>query len=258
MAARKAISKKIRFEIFKRDKFTCQYCGKSAPDVILEIDHIQPISKNGDDDILNYVTACKDCNAGKSNRELSDDSVIQKRKAQLDELQARREQLKLMLEWQHSLETLEEEKVEELAKYWNEFITPFTLNDKGKEYIRKALKKYEVAEVLEAMRSSAKQYLKRDPDGDLVTETNSKALDYIARICACQRRQAGKPYLKDLYYIRGILRNRMSYCNDWMSISLLEKAYKNGYDLDDLKQLAIEARNWTEWRTTIESWTATE
>ncbi len=36
--ARKSISKKIRFEIFKRDAFSCQYCGKSAPDVILHID----------------------------------------------------------------------------------------------------------------------------------------------------------------------------------------------------------------------------
>jgi len=35
-----AISKRDRFEVFKRDKFTCQYCGKAAPDVVLHIDHI--------------------------------------------------------------------------------------------------------------------------------------------------------------------------------------------------------------------------
>ena len=32
MGKRKAISKKMRFEVFKRDKFTCQYCGRSVPD----------------------------------------------------------------------------------------------------------------------------------------------------------------------------------------------------------------------------------
>jgi len=42
---RKAISKKLRFEVYKRDKFTCQYCGRKAPDVILEIDHINPVAK---------------------------------------------------------------------------------------------------------------------------------------------------------------------------------------------------------------------
>ena len=51
-----AIGKKTRFEVFKRDKFTCQYCGQSAPDVLLEVDHIKPRSKGGPDDIVNYDT----------------------------------------------------------------------------------------------------------------------------------------------------------------------------------------------------------
>jgi len=60
-----SISKKIRFEVFKRDGFRCAYCGKSPPDVLLEIDHIQPKSKRGKDDVNNYLTACFDCNRGK-------------------------------------------------------------------------------------------------------------------------------------------------------------------------------------------------
>jgi len=61
------ISKKTRFEVFKRDGFTCQYCGKLPPGVTLEVDHINPKSKNGKDDINNLITACFDCNRGKSN-----------------------------------------------------------------------------------------------------------------------------------------------------------------------------------------------
>lgn len=38
MAKRKGIPRSIRFEVFKRDMFTCQYCGRKAPDVILEVD----------------------------------------------------------------------------------------------------------------------------------------------------------------------------------------------------------------------------
>lgn len=34
---RTSIGKKTRFEVFKRDSFTCQYCGQKAPDVILMI-----------------------------------------------------------------------------------------------------------------------------------------------------------------------------------------------------------------------------
>ena len=45
MTKRRGLSLKKRFEFFKRDKFTCQYCGKNAPDVILQVDHIEPVSK---------------------------------------------------------------------------------------------------------------------------------------------------------------------------------------------------------------------
>ncbi len=65
-----AISKKIRFEVFKRDGFKCQYCGKTPPEVTLEIDHIKPKYKKGSDDINNLITACFDCNRGKKHIEL--------------------------------------------------------------------------------------------------------------------------------------------------------------------------------------------
>lgn len=47
MAQRTSIKKKIRFEVFKRDKFTCQYCGRKAPDIVLEVDHIHPVAEGG-------------------------------------------------------------------------------------------------------------------------------------------------------------------------------------------------------------------
>ena len=53
--ARNKLSQRLRFEVFKRDSFTCQYCGRKAPDVLLEADHIEPVSKGGSDDILNLV-----------------------------------------------------------------------------------------------------------------------------------------------------------------------------------------------------------
>ncbi len=59
------ISSKLRFDVFRRDKFVCQYCGACGPDVELEIDHIVPVSRGGTDDIKNLKTACFDCNRGK-------------------------------------------------------------------------------------------------------------------------------------------------------------------------------------------------
>lgn len=62
---RKHISAKTRFEVFERDSFTCQYCGRKSPHVELSIDHIKPLSKGGTNDKQNLITACLDCNKGK-------------------------------------------------------------------------------------------------------------------------------------------------------------------------------------------------
>lgn len=64
--SRKALTKRKRFEIFKRDSFTCQYCGAHPPAVILEVDHIEPVALGGTNDDDNLITSCFDCNRGKS------------------------------------------------------------------------------------------------------------------------------------------------------------------------------------------------
>lgn len=62
---RKALSKRLRFEVFKRDSFVCQYCGAHPPGALLHVDHIQPVADGGGNDIDNLVTACEACNQGK-------------------------------------------------------------------------------------------------------------------------------------------------------------------------------------------------
>lgn len=64
--SRVAVSTRVRFEVFKRDGFACQYCGAHPPDVILEPDHIVPVCEGGSSDIDNLVTACFACNRGKA------------------------------------------------------------------------------------------------------------------------------------------------------------------------------------------------
>lgn len=42
-----------------------QYCGRKTPAVILEVDHVVPLSDGGRDEIENLATSCWDCNRGK-------------------------------------------------------------------------------------------------------------------------------------------------------------------------------------------------
>ena len=61
-----AISKRLRYEILRRDNHACRYCGRAAPDVKLHIDHVVPQVLGGSDDPSNLVTSCAECNAGKT------------------------------------------------------------------------------------------------------------------------------------------------------------------------------------------------
>lgn len=65
--ARLGISRRVRFEILNRDRFTCLYCGRRAPHVQLEIDHVIPVTLGGATEAGNLATACYDCNQGKFN-----------------------------------------------------------------------------------------------------------------------------------------------------------------------------------------------
>lgn len=65
MAERKPISKKTRFEVFKRDGFKCMYCGAHPPAAVLEVDHIKAVANGGSNRMDNLVTSCFSCNRGK-------------------------------------------------------------------------------------------------------------------------------------------------------------------------------------------------
>ena len=71
MSARKSLSVKTRFDVFKRDGFVCQYCGDHPPKVLLHVDHIVAVANGGNNDPDNLITACEPCNIGKGARELT-------------------------------------------------------------------------------------------------------------------------------------------------------------------------------------------
>jgi len=69
----------------------------------LNADHIKPVAKGGSNRIENLVTSCFDCNSGKSDRELSDTSAIDKSRAQLEISQEKLSQIEMMSKWAESM-----------------------------------------------------------------------------------------------------------------------------------------------------------
>jgi len=57
-----------RFNVFLRDRFSCQYCGDRLPTHDLTFDHVIPRSLGGRTTWDNVVAACAPCNLAKGNR----------------------------------------------------------------------------------------------------------------------------------------------------------------------------------------------
>ena len=66
-----------RFNVFLRDKFSCQYCGSSDE---LTFDHLLPRSRGGKTNWNNVVTACSNCNVQKGGRLLANSGMLLQKK----------------------------------------------------------------------------------------------------------------------------------------------------------------------------------
>jgi len=113
---RKGLSVRVRFEVFKRDRFTCQYCGKHPPDVLLEADHIVPVAAGGSNAIENLTTACRGCNQGKSDSLLEEGPAPSRQT--LDDMRERVAQAKEYAELSVELESGVDDQVRRVTQAW--------------------------------------------------------------------------------------------------------------------------------------------
>ena len=116
------LSVRSRFEVFKRDSFTCGYCGRTPDDegVKLEVDHITPRAAGGGDELTNLVTSCWDCNHGKAAKSLGDKapSLTQA----MANTRERALQLDQYRQWQQRMDSLNSSIV---TRVWDEWIEAF-------------------------------------------------------------------------------------------------------------------------------------
>lgn len=157
MADRKPISKKVRFEVFRRDGFTCQYCGAKPPEAVLHVDHIVPVAEGGGNEMTNLATACQECNLGKGARLLDDDAVAHAVRARKEEFEERKEQLREMYEWNLELIRLGDEEVDAINDVIEQ-LTGYIMDDKAERKARNLIKQFGFAEVIEATRIAFSKY----------------------------------------------------------------------------------------------------
>lgn len=249
---RKSFSKKERYEIFKRDNFTCQYCGQEAPDVILEVDHIKPLAEGGSNSLTNLITSCRDCNRGKGARELNDNTEIKQQKKQLEKLNERRKQLEMLQEWREELLDLKQDQVDRLSNYWSKLTEDqYNFSESFRDEVRDKLGTFSFERILEGLEIAHDNYLKRNDEGNFSQESANLALGKLGGICYIQKQQEENPHISKLHYIKGILRNRLRYFDAQDAIKWLTMAYNKGISLEFLEEQAKVWENWTEFRSKI-------
>jgi hypothetical protein len=149
---RKPLSTRTRFDVFKRDAFTCQYCGATPPAVVLHIDHVHPVALGGTNDKDNLITACAGCNGGKAaiplttvpRRPALDPAEVKEREAQL------RAYKKLIAERALRIE----DDVDEVDAAYQVYKPGYCLTERSRVSVRKFLETMPVHEVVGAMHTA--------------------------------------------------------------------------------------------------------
>lgn len=137
---RKWINQKLRFEVFKRDDFKCQYCWRWIPDGIkLQVDHIIPVAEWGQNEIENLRTSCFDCNIWKWKRLLKNKQSNRDLKKEIKEL---KEQQKILQEYYKYIEIKQKIKQQQTPVALIEKIFDISVNSNIKSAINSIYKKY--------------------------------------------------------------------------------------------------------------------
>jgi hypothetical protein len=155
------LSVSTRFEVFKRDGFTCQYCGRKTPDVVLEVDHVIPRAEDGSDELENLVTACWDCNRGKGARLLDDRAPAPDVAAQAEMLREREEQLRAYHEFRDEVRARRNETYRMVRNHWFDVWREETLEQwymPWENSLRSAVDKLGPGEVMDAMDVTASRF----------------------------------------------------------------------------------------------------
>jgi hypothetical protein len=146
---RKALTKRVRFDVFKRDVFVCQYCGATPPSAILHADHVIAVAEGGGNEYDNLITACSDCNLGKGARALSSlPTPLRDRAAELAE---REEQLRAYDALLAEKRQLLLRNVQVVSDIYEARFYMWKLSDSSRLSIRRFLEKLPLAEVADAM-----------------------------------------------------------------------------------------------------------
>lgn len=212
-----------------------------APDVILEVDHVNPVKNGGDGDILNLVTSCKDCNRGKGAKKLSENQEVKAQQEQLKELNTKREQMQMMLKWRDELKRFDNEQIDAVNSII-QAVSGRALSEHGRGVVKKVIKSFGLESALKATEIAVDKYYYPQREDSI-----SHAIDKIGGICYSLKKSCDDPMYSKRAYISGIMRNRFSYFDKSRTWKMLNSIVVDDESAEDVQNIAKDARNFTQF-----------
>lgn len=235
---RRTIGKRLRFEVLKRDRFTCQYCGRSSDDgTELHVDHIVPVSSGGTNTTENLTTACIDCNLGKSNISLEKEHSAHVSSRQIIQT---RNRLAEIISAADQVFDMESGIFDDIERHIRSVTgKEFWLSRDREIAARTLLQKYDLQKIFCTI--------------ILISETYKCPFELFDKLGGALFNHSNptKSYSIHAYYCKKVLNNRLFYTNDRMCMKLVDQLIGIGGDPQWARGLAKEARSWTDFRDTI-------
>jgi hypothetical protein len=161
--------------------------------------------------------------------------VIDKQRSQIEELEERRQQIEMMLQWRDELANVQQPVYDTIVERYRT-LTGFVPNELGMIEVRKWVKKFSLDIILESIDDTISKY-GIWKDGKITVESWSQAFNWVAKFSASKVKYGSGPDLDRLLYIQGIIRNRVN--NRWFkAIDDLKALADLGYSLQQIEDAA--------------------
>ena len=156
------------------------------------------------------------------------------------ELESLRQQVETRMDVAEGLRNIALETVERLCAYWEAYTPGWSVNQNGRRRLLEWLRTYSLEELTYGMDVAAGHYLRRDDQGRVIPESWEIAFWKIRGVCRTERALKDEPDLRDLYYIRGILKNKcVRYFDNVQALKGLKAARSWGIPIAELRDIAL-------------------
>lgn len=243
--------KRIKYEVFEKDSFKCQFCGTGAPVVTLQLIRIQDTQQNDEWlDTAFLSTSCKICEKKKSG---VDEKSLQNGYISIDELEERLQQLKMLINWRKGMLNIRKQQLTNLVSYWENKVPGFVTNNDQKKFAATYISKFSSDEIRSAMDMAVDKFIKYSDDGTLDKHSMLIAFAKIPEICLTKTELVNAHESDGLQQIHDQLKqNIIGFFDSHRANQWLNYARSWEIQIEDLFKMAASVKSWTQFSVNID------